>query len=225
MSGSPAIAGDGERLSFRSAGREIPISHNRNTSPDAAAILVLHGAGGVDAGNRYVGQLAKAVAEHGCHTFIMEYFARTATVYATEEIIWAHYEAWLTTISDALTFMIAQRRAVPGHIGIFGYSLGGYLAVAHASRDARVGAVVELAGGIDPAIAATVSRLPPLLIVHGRDDQRVPFRHAEELETFARRLGSPVETEYLSNERHILSPMAAIAALQRALRFFKKHLR
>jgi len=53
----------------------------------------------------------------------------------------------------------------------------------------------------------------------------VPFKRAEELERFVRQLGSPVETEYMSNERHILSPMAAIAALQRSLGFFKEHLK
>jgi len=195
----------------------------RNATAGSPAILVLHGAGGVDSGNRYVGQLAKAVSDHGCHTFILEYFDRTGTIYATEPIIRSHYEEWLETIGDAVTFIIEEQGAIE-RLGTFGYSLGGYLAVAHASRDERIGAVVELAGGIDPTVAASVARLPPLLIVHGRDDHRVPFKRAEELERFVRQLGSPVETEYLSNEQHILSPMAAIAALQRSLCFFKKHL-
>jgi hypothetical protein len=94
-----------------------------------------------------------------------------------------------------------------------------------ARRDPRIRAVVELAGGIEPELARTVTRLAPTLIVHGKEDGRVPFARATELQKVIEKIGAHVETEFLPNERHILSPMAAFRALARALEFFGTYLR
>src|SRR6266550_4596046 len=50
-----------------------------------------------------------------------------------------------------------------------------------------------------------VKRLPPTLIIHGKEDQRVPFARAMELEALLKKLGTPLKTEFYPNERHILS--------------------
>jgi dienelactone hydrolase len=214
-----------EQTSFTSGGKTIEVNAHFTELETAPAIIVLHGAGGVDAGNRYVGHLAAAVAAHGYSTFVVEYFDRTGTTYASDTEIHKHFDAWVETIKDAVTFVAQQPRVDAEKIGTFGYSLGGYLAVAHAARDPRVRATVELAGGVDRDYSKQVKRLPPLLIVHGREDQRVLFARGVELEKFARGLGSAVETEYYPGERHILSPVAALRALGRALDFFQTHLK
>jgi dipeptidyl aminopeptidase/acylaminoacyl peptidase len=144
--------------------------------------------------------------------------------YASDPIIHANFDKWVETIQDAASF-IADHRSIDGdRIGTVGYSLGGYLAVAHAAGDSRIRAVVEVAGGIDPELARTVKRLPPTLIIHGKEDQRVPFARAIELEALLKKLRTPVKTEFFPNERHILSPAAAIAALGSALEFFDQHM-
>jgi dienelactone hydrolase len=216
---------EAEPLSFKSGGKNIRIHAFRSFTHEAPAILVLHGAGGVDAGNRYVSQLARAVAENGYHTYLVEYFDRTGTSYASEPVIRAKFGEWVETIHDAVTFIARQPGVQPKRIGTFGYSLGGYLAVAHAGRDERVRATVELAGGIDSGIASTIKRLPPVLIIHGREDQRVPFSRAVELERFINQLGSRVETQFYDNERHILTPVAALSAMARSLQFFQEHMK
>jgi dipeptidyl aminopeptidase/acylaminoacyl peptidase len=222
---SAAEGSNMETITFPSGGKSIGMKVFGTGAANSPAILVLHGAGGVDAGNRYVGQLAAAVAANGYATFIVEYFDRTDTTYASDRVIQKSFDSWLETIADATT-VIAERADIDrDRIGTFGYSLGGYLAVAHAARDSRVRATVELAGGIDSSYSRQVRRLPPLLIVHGEQDQRVPFDRGVELEKVARRLGSPVETLFFPNERHILSPAAAFQALARALTFFETHLR
>jgi dipeptidyl aminopeptidase/acylaminoacyl peptidase len=81
-----------------------------------------------------------------------------------------------------------------------------------------------VAGGIGPELARTVKRLPPTLIIHGKEDQRVPFARATELEALLKKLGTPVKTEFYPNERHILSSAAAIAALGSALEFLGEHM-
>jgi dipeptidyl aminopeptidase/acylaminoacyl peptidase len=214
-----------EELSFTSGGKRIGVQVWRGERAPAPAILVLHGAGGVDAGNRYVSHLARLVAAHGFQTFLVEYFDRTATAYATDATIKTHAPAWLETIHDTVDFIAAQPGVDAECIGTFGYSLGGYLAVAHAAQDERIRAVVELAGGIDAETAGAARRLPPLLIVHGREDQRVSFTNAVELQSLCEKLRTPVQTLFLPGERHLLSPGAALVAIQQALRFFDTHLK
>lgn len=212
--------------SFVSGGKTISVQLFQPAKAGAPmpAILVLHGAGGLDAGNHYVRQLAAGVAVSGYATFLVEYFHRTGTTYASEQEIHAHFFDWVETIKDAANFASTYPGIDPKRIGTFGYSLGGYLAVAHAAMDSRIRAVVELAGGIDGKIAKTVKRLPPTLIIHGEQDQRVPFARAGELETLLKKLKAPVETIFFPNENHIFSPAAAIASLQRSLEFFNEQM-
>jgi dienelactone hydrolase len=214
-----------ENGAFESGGKCIGVAiFKPKTAENLPAIIVLHGAGGIDSGNAYVRQIASLVAANGYATFLVEYFDRTGTVYADESMMRRNADKWLATVDDAVTFVSAHDNINPRRIAIFGYSLGGYLAIAQSSRDPRIRAVVELAGGIEPDLARTVKRLPPMLIIHGRNDGRVPFARATELERLALKLGTHVETEFLVNERHILSPIAAFHAIARALEFFQTHL-
>lgn len=214
-----------EELSFGCGRKRIRIHAWRNRKPDTPAILVLHGAGGADAGNRYISHMARAVAEQGFDTFLLEYFDRTGTTHATETLIKTNAPIWLDTVHAAIDFLTARKDIDVEHIGLFGYSLGGYLAVAQAARDERVKAIVELAGGVDAETAANAHRLPPMLIVHGREDQRVSFSNALELQSLCEKLQTPVQTLFLPGERHLLSPGAALVAVRQALHFFDAHLR
>jgi dipeptidyl aminopeptidase/acylaminoacyl peptidase len=214
-----------EDLSFTSGGRRIAVQAWRNDLPSSPAIIVLHGAGGLDAGHRYIAQLARTVAPYGFHTFLVEYFDRTGTEYANEVTIKTHAPLWLETIHDAVDFIATQPGVDADNIGAFGYSLGGYLAVALAAQDERIRAVVELSGGIDAETATAARRLPPLLIVHGREDQRVAFSNAVELQAVCKKLRTPVQTLFLPGERHLLSPGAALVAVRQALRFYDAHLK
>lgn len=214
-----------EALTFTSGGRQIGVQAWRARLPQAPAILVLHGAGVVDAGYQYIALLGQKIAAHGFHAFLVEYFDRTGTSYANDATIKTHSAAWLETIHDAVDFIAGQPSVDADAIGTLGYSLGGYLAVAHAARDERIRAVVELAGGIDAETAAGARRLPPMLIVHGREDARVSFRNAVELQGLCEKLHSPVQTLFLPGERHTLSPGAALVAVRQAMRFFDTHLK
>lgn len=213
-------------LNFQSGGKRIGVLAFRPKSAQRLpAIVVLHGAGGVDASNAYVRQIASTVAAQGYATYLVEYFDRTGTSYADDRTIRANADKWLATLDDAVGFVARRPEVDARRIGVFGYSLGGYLAVAHSSRDPRVRAVVELGGGIEPELARDVRRLPPTLIIHGKEDGRVPFARAVELQAVLQKLGTHVETVFLAGERHILSPPAAFQAIARSLEFFRVHLK
>ncbi len=212
-------------VTIMSSGKSVRIAVFPASGAANPAVLLLHGAGGMNAGNHFTSQLAGALVAGGYSTFAVEYFDRTATRYASDEMIPTLFESWLEVISDAMTVIARYPGVDAERLGSLGYSLGGYLAVAHAARDARVRSVVEFAGGLDASFARTVQRLPPVLVIHGEQDRRVPFARAIELENFARRLGAPVETEYLPREGHLLSPPGIVQALQHAVRFFGRYLR
>ena len=62
------------------------------------------------------------------------------------------------------------------------------------------------------------------MIIHGDEDLRVPFLKALELASFARSLGTAVETDFYPGEGHVLSSLATQRALANALSFLTKHL-
>ncbi|HEX8311847.1 MAG TPA: dienelactone hydrolase family protein [Chthoniobacteraceae bacterium] len=211
---------------FLSDGRKVRAEVFQPTGVEKApAILVLHGAGGMDYGNRYVRQIASAFAASGYATYLIHYFDRTGHSYAGDATIRANFASWLDAVSDAVGFVASQPRVDSKRVATFGYSLGGYLAVAHAARDPRIRAVVELAGGIDESFAKKVERMPPTLIVHGTEDRRVEPERARELERLLKKVGAEYQTEYYEGEGHVLSPMTALDALSKGLTFLDRHLR
>lgn len=210
---------------FASGGRNIRMdAYLLHEGKRVPALLLLHGASGLSGGNRYIPQLAGAMAEEGFATLVVHYFQSTGTSYASEAAIWQHFECWLAVLGDALTIAAERPEINEDRLALVGYSLGAYLALAQASRDSRVGAVVEFAGGMDPNFAAAVTRLPPTFVVHGQEDRRVPFARALALEALLQQLGTPHETRFYPGEGHLLSAGAALDALTAAVEFLRKYL-
>lgn len=225
-----AESGDGHGVSictasFLSGGTPVRVEI---FSPDGkgpqAAVLVLHGAGGIDAGNKYVRQFGGAIAAHGLVAMLVHYFDRTGTTYAGDATIMREFPLWLETIRDAVTYATTLRNVASDRVGLVGYSLGGYLAMAHATQDERIRAVIELAGGIDPDSAKNAKRFPPVLVVHGKEDRRVPFERAKDVQRVWKVAGAEIETRFFPGEGHILSAGAALDALSSGLQFLGTHL-
>ena len=109
-------------------------------------------------------------------------------------------------------------------VATVGYSLGGFLAVAHAARDQRIRANVVISGGIDPFTLRRVKRLPPTLVIHGEDDERVPLQKAVQLCEVLEDLHAPMQRRFLRGEGHVLSAEATAGALTSAFEFLSEHL-
>ena len=134
--------------------------------------------------------------------------------------------SWQTAVEDgtlALRYLAARREIDRSRLAIVGYSLGAYLALAIAARDAAVRAVVLAAGGDLPASTPfsmlvrafadpmqSVRRLAgrPLLMVHGRSDRTILPEQAERLFAAA---SEPKELQWW-NAGHYLPPDAIRAA-------------
>ncbi len=208
---------------FKSGGRMVQIETFPAKNADAPSVLVLHGSTGVEFGNRFIAEIARSFAGQGFNTHLLHYFERTGARYADDATIRTSFPEWLDAINDAVGFI--QKIHPRVKIGIFGYSLGGYLAIAHAARDSRISAVVELAGGIDEASAALTKGFPPTLILHADRDTRVPISEGRKLEAALKKRGADVELHVYEGEDHLLQPTSYLDVLKRGAAFFRRHLR
>lgn len=168
--------------------------------------------------------IASALASCGLATCFVHYFDRTGHSYATDEDMFTHFLTWLSTLRDAVHFMAADPHVDPSRLACFGFSLGGYLALALAAQEEKIGAVVELAGGIDPTYVHEIERLPPTLILHGDQDTRVPVSNAYFLKEHLTRMGVIHEAHLYAGEPHVLSLPAITDAIGRSARFIQEHL-
>jgi dipeptidyl aminopeptidase/acylaminoacyl peptidase len=211
------------KTSFESGGEKIAVEiYAPETTANRAGVLVLHGAGGMFMDGPAIRRFARALAENGFESFVVHYFERTGNFFARDAAIHKDFNTWRATVNDAVDFVAARPEVKK--IGCFGYSLGAYLSLAQAAHDPRIGAVVELAGAIDKEHAGLVTRLPPILILHGEQDRRVPSENAFRLEKLLQRLGVPHEKKIYPGEGHLLSTASQRDAASRAVRFFQQHL-
>ena len=214
-----------QRESFVSGGRRISVETFAPAGADRCpAVLVLHSAAGTLVGKGELVRFSRTLAEQGKVAFLVRYFDRTGTIFAGDRAIDEHTGVWMETVQDAVNFAAGHPRVRADRIGMFGFSLGAYLSVAIGTRDPRVDAVAEIAGGIFEGSAGGMRRFPPMLILHGRADQRVPVQRAFELRQAARRLGAKPELRIYDGEGHRLSPAASADASRRALAFLDRHL-
>lgn len=188
------------------------------------AILVLHGAGGILFDGPEMRRVARQLAEDGNTTYLIHYFNRTGTIFGLDAGMQRNFAAWLETIRDCIRF-VQQENASRSSVGIYGYSLGGFLALAAASDNQDVGAVVEHAGGMWNGKTELIKQMPPTLIVHGEGDQRVPFqKYARPLVAVLRQRGATFKTHFFPGEGHVFSDRAMSKVRAEAVEFFREHL-
>jgi dienelactone hydrolase len=213
------------RLIARSAGRRIQI--DKYTSPENAkgqAILVLHGAGGTVFDGPEMRRVALRLATDGNAVYLVHYFNRTGTLFGLDAGMQRYFEVWLETVRDCIKF-VQKERGDGKPVGIYGYSLGGFLALAAASNNPSVGAVVEHAGGVWNSQEQRIQRMPPVLMVHGEEDRRVSFeKYAQPLARLLVARGSHVETRFFPGETHVFRTSAMWKVREAAAAFFRERL-
>jgi carboxymethylenebutenolidase len=187
------------------------------------AVIALHGSGGIREG--WSEQPASLLAGRGFAVFVVRYFERTGTSWADERTIRQHFEVWMKTVSDAITFAGQQPGVDPSRIALLGFSLGAYLALSVASIDARVKAVVDYFGGLPEELTNGVNPLPPVLILHGEADPVVPVIEAHKLQRLFENTGTPYEMKIYRGAGHGFTGFDLVDAGQRTLAFLEKRLR
>jgi dienelactone hydrolase len=94
--------------------------------------------------------------------------------------LWA---VWKDTIRDSVRHCQNLPQVRKDHVAVVGVSLGAFLSLSLvAEQEIRVAAVVDLFGGLPHSLHGRTKNFPPVLIIHGDQDQVVPVRHAQTLE-------------------------------------------
>jgi dienelactone hydrolase len=212
------------KISMQSGGHRIRIDkYEASQTAKHPAILVLHGAGGTLLDGPEMRRVARQLAESGHTVYLLHYFNRTGTVFGFDAGMQKNFPAWLETVRDAIKF-VQQDNADGSPIGIYGYSLGGFLALAAASDHPAVGAVVEHAGGIWNGKTERIKHMPPVLVVHGEQDRRVPFqKYARPLVAVLHQRGGIVKARFFPEEGHVFSAASMTEVRAAAVEFFRQH--
>ncbi|WP_435007766.1 dienelactone hydrolase family protein [Tundrisphaera lichenicola] len=212
--------------SFTSLGKTIHIERFEPAEPGKyPAIVVLHGAGGMEVGGPEFRIFSRELARRGYVAQLVHYFDQTGTERADLSVILKSFSAWMVTIGDAITLLQHQEIVDPGRIGLLGFSLGSYLSLSVASRDSRVSAVVEYFGGLPELFARNLQRFPPTLILHGEADEIVPVSEARKLEKILSDKEFPFEIRVYPGQGHGFRGEPNVDAYQRSIAFFDKHVK
>jgi len=210
------------QLSFSSRGKGIHIDvilpPERGWWP---AVIVLHGSGGISDFPKHIGELASC----GYVVMVPHYFESTGTSWADLDSIRRHGLIWGETILDATAFAKKLPEVDPESIGLLGFSLGGYLAIAVAAHAPDIKCVVEFFGGIPEKFLPAIDHLPPTLILHGEDDRIVPVRHAMQLKQLCEERQFCFEMEIYSGAGHNFSGTLMRTAIERATFFLDRRLK
>lgn len=207
--------------SFLSGGNQIGIDHYSPGAGTRPAILILHGSGGRLRG---IDPFAQQAAGFGVHVFIVRYFERTGHNWVAAGQIQANFLVWMETLADAISYTVEQPGVDQRRIGLLGFSLGAYLALALATRDSRIIAVAEFFGGLAEPFAADAAKLPPVLVLHGEQDPVVPVEEARRLQRLLEQNRIPHEIKIYPGQGHHFTGLAQIDALRRVVGFFRQYL-
>ncbi|MBV9128137.1 MAG: prolyl oligopeptidase family serine peptidase [Verrucomicrobia bacterium] len=214
---------------FRFEGRRIHVDiylPAESLGPSKRPVLLLHGAGGTVFDGPDIRRVAEALAEAGHPAYVLHYFDRTHTVAARDQVLRKNFETWLPTVRVAILWVQAQTPPTAVRstaIDVYGYSLGAFLAISAASNNPKVAAVAEEAGGIWNNDQSRIGRMPRVLMLHGRKDERVPFaQYAPPLLTVLRQRGSGVRTHFFPKEGHRFSTEAQVQATKDVVAFFDR---
>jgi predicted esterase len=138
----------------------------------------------------------------------------------TSDLSPANYRRWAQVVED---IVIALR---PRNVKtvLAGEDLGASVALVAGSQKVRVDAIVEWSGLLPNQFFAQIKTLPPLLILHGEQDQQVPIVNARQLVRLCELKDFTCEAGIYPGEGHVFSSRAVDSANQRALAFFRTYL-
>jgi dienelactone hydrolase len=212
---------------FESGGRKIRADRYSPVGTRShRTVIVLYGAGGMVFDGPSMRRTARTLAEAGDTVYLLHYYNRTGTIVALDSTMQKHFSEWLETLRDGIRWAHGREENGARTIGLYGYSLGGFLAIAAASNNPFVGAVTEQAGGIWNSQEKRVGKTPPVLMVHGLEDKRVPVeKYANPLQRVLRERGGRVETEFVPGEGHVFSEAAMRVVRPKIAKFFVRELR
>jgi dienelactone hydrolase len=194
------------------------------------AVLLAHGGGGPQGDWRKSGIL-EALTTAGFSVFVPHFFDGPGEW--SPSVKPQMFLAYIRTLNDATRYIASQTEIRNKGVGVVGFSLGGYLALALAEeershppplRSPEIKAVVEFFGGMPGFAEERFTTMPPVLILHGEDDDVVPVSSAYELERLLKNKAVPYEIKIYPHQGHGFSGDALEDSKKRTVSFLSAHL-
>lgn len=193
------------------------------------AVLLLHGSKGLKANFEAYDRYARDLAASGIDTLLFSYFqpeelkvineARDGSARHRQYI--ESIDRWVSLVRS-IADSAREHERNSGHVGLLGFSLGGFVAVAAASKP-LFSVLTVFYAGLPTFYNHAINFLPPLLDIHGDADRAVSLSQGERLVTLAKRLGGVAELALFRNEGHgfdlDIGNRDAASARQRAIAF------
>ena len=185
---------------------------------DGAAILLLHGAGGLGSDLPVFLDQGQRLVQGGRRVVMPDYFSGAPDAARSDDVRW-----WPQAVADAVAWTLALPGVDPNRIGAMGYSRGGYLAGEVAVRQAPIRAVVGVAsaGNVRPQ---DIVRRPSVMLIHATGDPVIPAQRTRRWARILRDHGVPVETATLNVRRHHFRPDEWMGIFETADGFFRRTL-
>ena len=220
-------AGEAGRLewSVRYQGKNVRIhviTPSAKPGPWPLAI-VLHGASGLGRGH-LIWPVAQELADRGIAAAVVRYYDGLPPRTSRKQSVRLFSQR--ERILDHVISGVLRRNLVKGDmIGVFGYSLGGFHAIALAAKDNRIAAAVSLAGGLSGHIPhVAVEDAAPLLLIHGTGDRIVPYRRSRITRAAWNKAGKPVTLVSMRNVGHVPYGEVRERAFEKAAQFIADEL-
>jgi dienelactone hydrolase len=209
--------------SFETGGKQIRLDCFLPEGPEKfPAVIGLYGLHGGHAG---MVEPARSLAEQGFAVFVLHYLDRSGYVEFSKGAMMRHFPGWLKALWDCVSYVHQRPEVDPAKTAYLGFSLGAYLALASASIDGRITAVVECFGGLPKEMRIFMRRFCPVLILHGEADPVVPVAEAYHLEEVLKGRGLPYGMKIYPGVGHGFSGEIREDAASRTSRFLKDQLK
>jgi dipeptidyl aminopeptidase/acylaminoacyl peptidase len=232
-----------EDVSFESEGLRLHGWFYRATDADPGEVrpVVVHAHGNAFNISRH-DVFADFLPREGFHVLIFDYRG-----YGRSERGPLNRDGLVHDALAAVEYARGRPDTDPDRVGLYGLSLGGTIALAAAAEDQRVAAVCSvatfsrwkrIANGYVPLLGnwlirdgrdaeESVTRLGdrPLLLLHGTDDEIVPFEHGPMIRDAALASGARVEFREFEGAGHVDWIDSEPAMREAIAAFFTEHLR
>ena len=188
-------------------------------------ILLLYGAGGLAFDGARIRAFAQRLVSEGNIVYLPHYLDETGGFMAGPWNMRKDFDEWVESVRYAIAW-IQKQPGSSAPIGIYGYSLGGFIALEAASDNPQVGAVVDHAGGWVEGDMKPLGRMPPLLLVNGQRDHRVPYKkYVQPLFSYLGQHDIAYESRVFPKQGHKFKPAELEDVRTQAIEFFRQHLK